>query len=96
MQLGLVSPTSSPALCQRGGKASPAAPVFYSLPDKPAEELHCDIKLSLHWHCCYCPAELNVKIINTPMDLATDTIKFKEITRYHSEIYVGTTMHLQA
>lgn len=44
------------------------------LPDKSAEELlHCNIKLSVHWHLCCCPAELNGVIMNILRDLATDT-----------------------
>lgn len=41
MQLGLVSHTSSSALC-------PSCSGVLVLPDTPPEESHCDIKLSLH------------------------------------------------
>lgn len=92
---GLVSPTSSSALSQRSGNVSPAALILV-LPDKPAEELQCDMKLSLHWHCCCFPAELKVEIINISIDLATDTIEVKEVTCHHPKIYGGATMHLQA
>lgn len=94
MQLGLVAPTS-PSAFASAVENSLLLLLCFSPTGQPAVTLHCDVKLSLHWLCCCCPAELNAEASDIPTDLAID--KLKEVSCYHSEIYAGPTrMHAQA